>query len=463
MTPSQPAAAQTSAAGPRAGRRPGPGRAFTLLQTASFCGGMATRCLEIAVAWWVLDQTGNETLLGLVLGAGIAADVLARGALGWIGDRFPAQRVITCCFVGSAVISGVLAGLAFAGVYNLALVLVGVILLGLCLGLREPLLMSSIRSVVDTSSVAGAVRIRSAMNSLSSFSGPVAAGALIGPLGYSAVLAVACGVVAVCAALVTMLRIPYAPKSRQQSSGVASWAAEAAAGFRAIRHVVPEWRLAMLAMVVDFALFPVFAVVVPALVASHFPGHTWVLSIVESAFAVGMILGSAVFVRWTNTALGRHHTVPFGFAALGAGFVGTGAAVILTDADSPFLFTAVASMLLMLSGVGLCMVTVNTGTVRLLATPEAFRNRMVAAASFLSGIVMPIGSLASGLLSRTSGEWFALVSLGGIICLCAGVAWADRAITRFLRMPDDVLEDAYLREFPHAFGTAVPHTEKTPL
>ncbi|MFB7057252.1 MFS transporter [Streptomyces vinaceus] len=435
-----------------------PGRAFALLQAAGFCGSLATRCLEIAVAWWVLDRTGDEALLGLVLGVGVAADVFSRGALGWVGDRFPVRRVIVSCFAGSAAVSGLLAGLAFAGVHHLALVLAGVALLGVGLGVREPLLTSAVRAVVDTAAVAGAVRVRSAMASLSAFSGPVVAGALIGPLGYSAVLALSCAVVAVCAALTAVLPVPAAPahprEQRRAAVGAASWAADAAAGFRAIRGVVPEWRLALLAMVVDFALFPVFAVVVPALVSSHYPGRTWVLSIVESAFAVGMILGSALVVGWSNRAVGRRRTVPYGFAALGAGFVGTGAAVALTGPGAPLVFTAVASLLLMVSGAGLCMVTVNTGTVRLLATPSAFRNRMVAAASFLSGIVMPLGSLAGGVISRTSGEWLALTALGGVICLCAGIARADRSLTRFLAMPDEELDEAYLREFPYAFGAA---------
>lgn len=217
----------------RAARVARPGRAFVLLQAAGFCGSMATRCLEIAVARWVLDRTGDEALLGLILGVGIAADVFSRGALGRVGDRFPAQRVLVSCFVGSAAVSGVLAGLAFTGVYHLAAVLVGVTLLGLSLGLREPLMMSAIRSLVDTSSVAGAVRVRSTVMSLSSLAGPVAAGALIGPLGHSAVLAVACVVVAACAAPVVLLRVPAVAPRPSGPTGAGSWAADAVAGFRA--------------------------------------------------------------------------------------------------------------------------------------------------------------------------------------------------------------------------------------
>ncbi|MDO0914350.1 MFS transporter [Streptomyces sp. DT2A-34] len=438
-------------------------RDFALLQAAGFCGSMATRCLEIAVAWWMLDRTGNDALLGIVLGLGIGADVLSRGALGWVGDRFRPQRVILCCFLVSACVSGALAGLAYAGVYQLWIVLLGVTLLGVSLGVREPLLMSTIRSLMDTSAVAGAVRVRSAMMSLSSFAGPVVAGMLIGPLGYSAVLGAASVVVVVCATLAALLRVPDDPARTDgaRERGFAVWAAEAGAGFRAIRRVVPEWRLAMLTMVVDFALFPVFALVIPVLVAAHYPGRTWVLSVVESAFAVGMILGSSLLAKKSNALLGRRRTVLGGFAALGVGFVGTGVLFSVTGADLPLAFTAGGSLLLMLSGAGLCLVTINTGTVRLLATPSAYRNRMVAAASFLSGIVMPLGSISSGLLSRASGQWWTLVALGAAICVCAAVAAYDRQLTRFLDLPDEQLDDAYLREFPSAFDASTPRIEKT--
>ncbi|WP_327286384.1 MULTISPECIES: hypothetical protein [unclassified Streptomyces] len=53
--------------------------------------------------------------------------------------------------------------MAFAGIYHLWIVLIGVSLLGISLGVREPLLMSTIRSLIDTSAVAGAVRVRSAI------------------------------------------------------------------------------------------------------------------------------------------------------------------------------------------------------------------------------------------------------------------------------------------------------------
>ncbi|MGW1056196.1 MFS transporter [Streptomyces sp. NPDC002521] len=436
-------------------------RDFALLQIAAFCGTIATRCVEIALAWWVLAETGNDTLLGALIALGIASDVLSRGALGWLGDRFPARRVILCCFAGSALVSGMLTWLALVGVYQLWAVVIGIMLLGISLGVREPLLMSMIRRLLEATSVASAVRIRSTVMSLSYFAGPIVAGVLIGPLGYSAVLTTAFCVVTVSALLVAMLRVPDTETQSMaaKAGGFAPWASGTKAGFQAIRRVSPEWRLAMLTMVVNFALYPVFNVIVPVLVAQRYPDQTWVLSVVESSFAVGLIVGSAYLVGLSDKLLGRRRTVLAGFAVLGAGFAGTGLVVGALHIASAVAFTATGSLLLMLSGIGLCMVTTNTGTLRLLATPSAYRNRMVAAASFLSGVVMPLGSVTSGLISHASGGMWALFLLGAAICVCSVIAARDTVLTRYLDLPDEELDDIYLREFPHAFAGEAQETQ----
>ncbi|GAA3562610.1 hypothetical protein GCM10022295_51140 [Streptomyces osmaniensis] len=163
----------------------------------------------------------------------------------------------------------------------------------------------------------------------------------------------------------------------------------------------------------------------PVLVAQRYPEQTWVLSIVESAFAVGLFVGSAVLVGLSDRLFGRRRTVLAGFAVLGAGFVGTGLAAMAVGFGDALVFTAASALLLALSGAGpalllalsgagLCMITTNTGSVRLLATPSSHRNRMVA-------------------------------------------TWV---LTAFLDLPDEELDDIYLRKFPHAFG-GEPHETAT--
>ncbi|MCZ4605978.1 hypothetical protein O3S80_19915 [Streptomyces sp. Lzd4kr] len=76
---------------------------------------------------------------------------------------------------------------------------------------------------------------------------------------------------------------------------------------------------------------------------------------------------------------------------------------------------------------------------------------------------MPLGSVSSGFISRTASELWALIALGALICVCALVAARDRVLTTFLDLPDEQLDDIYLRKFPNAFvgephGTATART-----
>ncbi|MET7278680.1 MFS transporter [Kribbella sp. NPDC005582] len=424
-------------------------RDFYLLQTASFLGTIATRCLEVAVAWWVLRETGNPALFGALVALGIGADVLSRGALAWLGDRFDGRVVVLCCYVAGGLISSTLAVAAWTGTYSLWLVSAAIVALGAGLGVREPLQMSLIRELVQRADVADAVRIRSAVMSSSAFAGPIVAGALIGPFGYRTVLTLSAAVVVSSAVLVLVMdRQETVPGAA--SGGAARWVGDVVAGFRAVRRVTPEWRLAITTMVVNFALYPVFAVIIPIVVVERFAAESWVLSVVESAFAVGLIAGSTFVTRRITGLLGRRRTVVSGFGALGLGFVGAGAAGGLAG-SGPLVFSAVSSLFLLAAGTGLSMVVVNTGAVRVLATPSSYRNRMVASVSFLSGIVMPLGALLGGLISGGLNSSASLVILGLLICACAAVISRDRVLGRFLSMSDDDLDGAYAKHFPEAF------------
>lgn len=426
-------------------------RDFYLLQTASFLSTIATRCLEIALAWWVMHETGNAALFGVLVAVGIGADVLSRGAFAWLGDRFDGQTVVFSCYVAGAGISSVLALVAWAQTYNLWLISTAIALLGVGLGIREPLQMSLIRDLISRVEVVNAVRIRSAVMSSSAFAGPILAGALIGPLGYEIVLALSAGVVIISAVLVLAMGRPTASRSRPTKTS--TWLKETIAGFRAVRGVAPEWRLAITTMVVNFALYPVFAVIIPVVVVERFSEQSWVLSVVESAFAVGMILGSVAITRRISDWVGRRRTVIFGFSALGVGFISVGLSAGL-GGGAPIIFAATTSAFMVAAGVGLNMVVVNTGTIRVLATPSTHRNRMVASVSFLSGIVMPLGALLSGAIANGINPDVSLVILGLLIGVCAVVVARDRTLGRFLSMSDDDLEDVYLRSFPDAFEEA---------
>lgn len=46
------------------------------------------RCNQLAVAWWALQQSGSALAFANMIACSIAAEVLARPLLGWLGDKY---------------------------------------------------------------------------------------------------------------------------------------------------------------------------------------------------------------------------------------------------------------------------------------------------------------------------------------------------------------------------------------
>lgn len=107
------------------------------------------------------------------------------------------------------------------------------------------------------------------------------------------------------------------------------------------------------------------------------------------AFAIGLLLGSLLLVKRANRRWGRAVVVFAGFLLLGASMSGCGLLTHFFELQ-PGWFACLTLPLLLIGGTGLVMVTVNTSTVRMLATPDHYRNRIGAATSFISGMVIPL-------------------------------------------------------------------------
>jgi hypothetical protein len=97
------------------------------------------------------------------------------------------------------------------------------------------------------------------------------------------------------------------------------------------------------------------------------------------------------------------------------------------------------------------MVTVNTSTVRMLATPDNYRNRIGSATSFVSGMVIPFGALVGGAFSGALGVSYAMAALGLLIVLAVVPCMFSAALVRVLGMSDDQIKNVYKDFYPDAF------------
>ncbi|MBI6635430.1 MFS transporter [Pseudomonas paralactis] len=413
---------------------------------------MGTRCGQFAIAWWVLGKTADPVAFAGFVAVATLADVLARAVFGWLGDQYDRHRLLVGCYAISATMTLVLAGLGTLDLYLPWLIAGCLAISGVAIGIRDPIQMSLTPMLVATHRVSDAVRLRSIVGSSSALMGPLAAGILLGPLGVLGTLWLNSVAVLVALALIVLVRAPAAgPKpGARQLSYLATWYTRTREGFTALYRVKPEWNLSLLAFIVNFSLYPLFAVLFPVLINGYFPQDLWLIAVTEGAFAVGLLAGSLFLVRRANERWGRPGVVFGGFLLVGLAMVGCGLFSQFFHAR-PGWFAGVTVPLLFIAGIGLVMVTVNTSTVRMLATPDNYRNRIGSATSFVSGMVIPFGALVGGAFAETLGVGYAMATLGLLIVLAALPCMFSGVLVRVLGMGDEQIKNIYKDFYPDAF------------
>jgi MFS family permease len=427
-------------------------RDFYQVQIAAFLNSVGTRCGHFAIAWWVLGKTGSPMAFSTFVAIGTLTDVLSRALCGWLGDQYERQRLLVWCYATSAMVTLVLATLSALDLYLPLLIGLCLGLSGISIGIRDPLQLSVAPALVPPERLGDALRLRSIVGSSSALMGPLAAGILLGPLGVMGTLYLNAFAGLVAWALIAKLRVPTSalgPRCRQVSY-LMDWCQRTRQGFTALYRVKPEWRLSLLGFAVNFSLYPLFAVLFPVLINHYFSDDLWLIAVTEGAFALGLLVGSMALVARANHRWGRPRVVFAGFLSVGFAMVVCGACAQVF-LDHPWKFASVTVPLLLMGGVGLVMVTVNTSTVRMLATPDNYRNRISSAASFVSGMVIPFGTVVGGLFTGIFGVSHAMVVLGAIIVLATVSSMFSTDLMQVLGMNDDQMRDVYRVIYPEAF------------
>lgn len=120
----------------------GLGRSFYLLQLAALLNAVGARCGQLAIAWWVLDKTGDPLLFSVFVAIATFADVLSRALCGWLGDEYDRQRLLVGCYAVSTAVTLVLAGLGTLDLYQPLAIGICLAISGISIGIREPVQMS---------------------------------------------------------------------------------------------------------------------------------------------------------------------------------------------------------------------------------------------------------------------------------------------------------------------------------
>src|SRR5260221_2915937 len=111
---------------------------FTIYRAARFFIGGALEMQSVAVGWQMYEITRRPLDLGLIGLAQFLPGMLLFLVSGHVADRFDRRKVVTLCYCGFAVSSGLLLTLAWQGSHSVHLIYAVVVLVGVVRAFNAP-------------------------------------------------------------------------------------------------------------------------------------------------------------------------------------------------------------------------------------------------------------------------------------------------------------------------------------
>lgn len=428
-------------------------KSFYIVQFSAILNSIASRCIHLALAWWVLSITHHATAFVVFVAIGTAADILARGLFGSLGDTYNKKRLISLCYWMSLISAIVIAFLATMQIYLAIVLFICQILGGLAIGIREPLQSSIVPFQVSKEQLSSAIQWRSATMTIVTFCSPMIGTGLISLIGAHNTIWCSVGLIILSIILLNFAKYSNVASEENSIPKRPKWYS----GFSAIKQLPPEISLIKITFFINFGLFPFFSVVLPAYFYQNYSKSPWLFGIAETFFAIGMFLGATKIGTLANSFFGRATTTYSGYLALSLGIF---ISALMCQVLSVFHFGYFSVMCfgMCLAGCGLMVAVTNTGFMRSAAVPHHFLNRISASSTFGTGVANPLGVVVSGIFITAFGIYATLILLSLILVIASLLSFLSVNLRQVLSLPDNEIHGAYSRIYPKAFSKEINMT-----
>lgn len=385
-------------------------RLYFIGQGASFVG---TWMQQIALSWLIYRLTGSPFMLGLASFVGHIPILFLAPFGGVWADRMNRRRAMLLTQALSLVQALLLAGLAFSGQVQVWHLLAAAAFLGIVNAFDTPLRQAFLLEMVGSREhLPNAIALNSLMMNASRLIGPALAGVVLAFAGEAwCFLLNAVSYLAVLASLAAM-RLAAAPPAR----GAHNWLAGLREALRFAYGFLPSRYLIGLVALVSFVATP-YASLMPVFARDILGGDARTLGLLVGAAGAGAMAG-VLHLAGRQSAAGLERLIAMAGFSAGIG--------LILFSQSRTLWLSLA--LLPLVGFGIISIAASVNTILQLVAPDAMRGRLVSlhVAAFLG--VMPVGSLAFGLLAEQIGVQNT-VAAGGALCLLGAALFATRLET----------------------------------
>jgi len=270
-------------------------RSFALLWGGQTISRLGDQLYLIALAWWVLQQTGSAAAMGAVLICAEVPLIIFLLVGGVVVDRLPRLAVMLVSDVARAIIVGVVAVLAAR--HHLALWHLYVLsaLFGLADAFFTPAYTAVIPDLLPAEALPSANALQSISVEAAGIAGPALGGAIIATGGTAlgfALDALSFGLSSLC--LLALARVPGARRPMERE---ASALEDLGVGIRTVLGSPWLWITIAIAGVSNLTLFGPLAAALPLLVRQGLHGGVQVYALLTALQAVGALVAAVVLGR----------------------------------------------------------------------------------------------------------------------------------------------------------------------
>lgn len=359
---------------------------FRWLWAGNVFSASGTFVQAVAGSWLMLELTGSSTWVGLIVASATLPLLFFSLTAGALADRFDRAKLM---LIAQAIMGGGAAAMAiitFAGVMTPGLLLALGLLIGTGLALNLPAWQALVPDLVPRGLVASAVALNSAAFNAARAMGPAFGGFLVAVYGAEAGFAFnALSYVAIIVALMVIgPNLVASARDRPQSMRSAI-----STGIRFARFT-PAFRNLMILVAVFAFNSAVVQAVLPVHTA-HLGGGPVAFGVLYGAMGAGALTGVIVRPRISTWVSGSW--VPYTMVLFGS------AGILLGLAPSVW----VGGVAMFLAGMFWLLTLVTLSATAQLMSPGWIRGRAMSIYTLAFAGVLPIGSIASGLVADQIG------------------------------------------------------------
>lgn len=366
---------------------------FRTLWIASVLSALGTFIQSVTGSWLMLDLTGSNTWVGLMVASSTLPLLFLALAAGALADMFDRTKLMLLAqtIMGASALA--MAVFTYADLITPPLLLGLGLLLGTGVALNLPTWQALLPDLVPRGMIASAVALQSAAFNAARAVGPALGGAILASLGPAAGFGInSLTYLFVIVALIAVGRGLQLPDRESVSLGTAI-----GLGVRFARFT-PDFRR-LLTLVALFAI-------TSASVQSVLPNHTRHLGGEEVAYGIllgAMGVGALIAAAFRQPFMARFPDRPSQITIAGFGLAG------IVVALAPTIWVATLGMLV--AGFFWVLTLTGLNATAQLISPRWIRGRAMSLYSLSFGGILPIGSILAGILADATSTTTAIATM----------------------------------------------------